>query len=65
MLIKKYRDGIEFHERLEKNKSESVCNIKGGGNYVKAACSSFGITIEQLILNLAPRLSKHMKLLNW
>ena len=68
VLIKEYRDDIGFHERPEKNKSEFVYNTKGGGNYIEAAFDSFGITDEQLILNLAPRLSKHIKevpLLNW
>ena len=68
VLIKEYRDDIGFHERPEKNKSEFVYDTKSGGNYIEAAFDSFGITDEQLILNLAPRLSKHIKevpLLNW
>ena len=43
-------------------------NTKGGGNYIEAAFNSFGIRDEQLILNLALGLSKHIKevpLLNW
>ena len=54
VLIKEYGDGIEFHERPEKNKSEFVYDTKGGSNYIEAAFDSFGITDEQLILNLAP-----------
>lgn len=68
VLIKEYRDDIGFYERPEKNKSEFVCNTKDGGSYIEAAFDSFGITDEQLILNLAPQLSKCMKevpLINW
>ena len=52
-LIKEYGDDIGFHERSEKNKSEFVYDTKYGANYVEAALNSFGITEEQLILNLA------------
>ena len=61
VLIKEYRDDIGFHERPEKKKSEFMYDTKGGGNYVEAALNSFGITDEQLTLNLAPRLFKHIK----
>ena len=57
-----------FHERPEKNKSEFGYDTKGGGKYVEAAFNSFSITDKQLILNLAPQLSKHIKEvppLNW
>ena len=36
-------------------------DTKDAGNYVEAASNFFGITDEQLIFNLAPRLSKHIK----
>lgn len=61
MLIKEYGNGIGFHERREKNKSELVYDTKGGGDYVEAAINSLSITDEQLILNLAPRLCNHIK----
>ena len=61
VLIKEYDDGIGFHERNEKNKSELVYNTKGGGNYIEAALNSFGITAEQLIHNLAPVFVKRLK----
>ena len=34
---------------------------KGGGNCFEAPIISFGITDEQLIFNLAPRLSKYQR----
>ena len=58
---------LDFDKDLRK-KNEFVCNTKGGGNYVKAASNSFGITDEQSILNLARQLSKHITEvppLNW
>ena len=36
--------------KTREKKSEFVYDIKGGGNYVEAAFSPFGITDEQLIL---------------
>ena len=61
VLIKEYGDDIGFHETPEKNKSEFVNNTKGGSNYIKAVSDSFGITDDQSILNLAPQLSKHIR----
>ena len=66
VLINEYGDDIGFQERPEKNKSEFVYDTKGGGNYIEAAFNPFGITDEQLILNLVP--FKHIKEvppLNW
>ena len=68
VLIKECGDHIGFHERPEKNKSEFVYDREGRGNYVEAAFNSFGNTDDQLVLNLALRLSKHIKELpplNW
>ena len=51
-----------------KNKSKFEYGTKGGGDYVEVAFNSFGITDEQLIVNLAHRLSTHSKAgtpLNW
>ena len=61
LLIKEYGDSIGFHERPERNKSEFIYDTNGRGNYVEAAFNSFGITDEQLFLNLAPRLGEHIK----
>jgi hypothetical protein len=61
LLIKEYQDKIGFRSRSDKNKSEWVYGVGGGGNYIEAAMSSFGISDEQLLQNLAPRLSKNIK----
>ena len=61
VLIKGYRDDVGLHQRAERNKNEFMYCTIGGGNYVEASFNSFGITDAQLILNLAPRLSKHIK----
>ena len=68
VLFKEYGDDVGFLERPEKSKREFVYGIKDGVNYMEAAFDSFGITDEQLILKLPPRLSKHINevpLLNW
>ena len=59
---------MDFMKDQMKNESEFVYDTKDGGNYVEAGCNSFDITDEQLILNVAPRLSKRIKNafpLNW
>ncbi|MES9879868.1 MAG: hypothetical protein ABW185_03205, partial [Sedimenticola sp.] len=61
MLINEYQETIGFKERTEKNKSEWVYDVGGGGDYIEAAISSLGISDEQLLQNLAPRLSKKIK----
>ena len=47
--------------RTEMNKSEWVYDICGGGDYIAAALSSLGISDEQLLSNLAHRLSEKIK----
>ena len=61
LLINEYQDTIGFKERCELNKSEWVYDVGGGGDYIDAAISSLGISDEQLLQNLAPRLSKKIK----
>ena len=61
LLINEYKETIGFKERSVVNKSEWVYDVGGGGNYIEAAISSLGISDEQLIQNLAPRLSKKIK----
>ena len=61
LLIKEYGDTIGFKERNELNKSDLVYDVAGGGDYIEAAISSLGITDEQLLRNLAPRLTKEIK----
>ena len=43
------------------NKSQWVYDLGGGGDYIEAAISSLGISDEQLLQNLAQRLSKKVK----
>ena len=61
LLITEYKDKIGFKDRRVMNKSEWVYDVGGGGNYIDAAISSLGITDEQLIINLAPRLHNKIK----
>ena len=61
LLIEEYGDLIGFKERNEMNKSDWVYDVAGGGDYIQSAISSLGITDEQLLQNLAPRLSKNIK----
>ncbi|KAJ4947760.1 hypothetical protein JOQ06_009793 [Pogonophryne albipinna] len=43
------------------NMSQWVYDVGGGGDYIEAAISSLGISDEQLLQNLAQRLSKKIK----
>jgi len=43
------------------NKSAWVYDVRGGGDYVDAAMSSLGISDEQLLQNVAQRVSKRVK----
>ena len=61
LLINEYKDAIGFKDRNEMNKSAWVYDIRGGGDYIEAAMSSLGINDEQLLLNVAPRLSQKIK----
>ena len=61
LVIKEYQDKIGFKDKSELNKSEWVYDVEGGGDYIEAAVSSLGISDEQLLQNLAPRLSKKIK----
>lgn len=61
LLINEYPEKIGFKDRSVLNKSEWVCDVGGGGDYIEAAVSSLGISDEQLLQNLAPRLSKMIK----
>ena len=61
LLICEYQDTVGFKDRTEMNKSEWVYDVRGGGDYIAAALSSLGISDEQLLRNLAPRLSEKIK----
>lgn len=61
LLINEYHEKIGFKNRIEMNKSEWVYDVQGGGDYIDAAMSSLGLSDEQLLRNIAPRLSKKIK----
>ncbi|KAK5931544.1 hypothetical protein CesoFtcFv8_000168 [Champsocephalus esox] len=51
----------EYQERNQMNMSQWVYDVGGGGDYIEAAILSLGISDEQLLQNLAQRLSKKIK----
>ena len=53
LLINEYQETTGFKERSEKNKSDWVYDVRGGGDYIEAAISSLDISDEQLLQNLA------------
>ena len=60
MLIREYGDIIGFRERAEKNKSELVYDVGGGGDYINMAVTSLGISDEQLVQNVSSRLGTNI-----
>ncbi len=48
ILRREFKERIGFHFRPERNHSELVYDVSGGGSYVEAALSSVGISTEQL-----------------
>ena len=61
ILRREFKERIGFHSRPERNHSELVYDVSGGGSYVEAALSSIGISTEQLIHNVAERLREDIK----
>ena len=61
LLIKEYQDRIGFKERNERNKSDWVYDVCGGGDYIELVMCSLNISDEQLLQNTARRLSKKVK----
>ena len=61
ILVKEFGEAIGFKSRAERNRSELVFDTNGSGDYVESAMSSLGITDEQLLRNLAPRLSQKIR----
>ncbi|KAJ4921707.1 hypothetical protein JOQ06_002007 [Pogonophryne albipinna] len=57
LLINEYQETIGFKERNQMNMSQWVYDVGGGGDYIEAAISSLSISDEQLLQNLAQRLS--------
>ena len=60
LLIKEYGERIGFKEAHQKNQSEWVCDVAGGGSYVDATLYATGISDEQLMQNFCNRL--HLKI---
>ena len=60
-LRREFKEQIGFYSRLERNHSELVYDLSGGGSYVAAALYSNGISTEQIIHNIAARLREDIK----
>ena len=58
MLQNEFKDKIGFHARFHKNQSTIVYDAPAGGSYIEAAIYSWGISDEQLLHNVARRLSE-------
>ena len=68
ILIKEFGDHIAFYERQQRNLSDIVYDNKAAGSYVEAALLSLGISEDQLLKNVASRLSKEIqnsKIIPW
>jgi len=61
LLIQEYQDRIGFKERPEKNRSDWVFDVCGGGDYIDSVIRSLHISDDQLVQNTARRLSKKVK----
>lgn len=64
ILMKEFEEDIGFHQRSQKNASELVFDKTAAGTYVEAALSSFGISDDQLVKNVAVRLREQVKATN-
>jgi len=60
ILISEFGDDIGFHERIQKNISELVYDKTAASTYIGAAISSFGISNDQLVMNVALRLKEQV-----
>ena len=60
MLIREYGDLIGFRERNNKNKSELVYDVRGGGDYINIAITSLGISDQQLLQNVSSRIAENI-----
>ena len=61
ILRREFKERIGFYSRPERNHSDFVYDVSGGGSYVEAALSSIGNSAEQLIYNVAERLREDIK----
>ena len=58
LLINEYHEAIGYRSRSEINKREWAFDVRGSGDYIVAAMSSLCISNEQLLQNMASRLSE-------
>ena len=56
ILTREFDSRIGFHSRQQRNHSDLVYDMSGGGSYIEAALSSIDISSEQLVQNVARRL---------
>ena len=68
ILTREFDSRIGFHSRQQRNHSDLVYDMSGGGSYIEAALSSIDISSEQLVQNVARRLRDDItsiKLVPW
>ena len=61
LLIKEFGAGIGFHTRQQKNMSEMVYDTSAGGTYIEGTIFPWGVSDEQLVMNVAGHLQDHIK----
>lgn len=67
-MTHEFSDRIGFHFPYQRNQSDLVYDMSGGGSYVEAALSSIDVSSEQLVRNVAKRLRDDIisvKLVPW
>ena len=60
ILVKKFGEGIGFHERPPKNVSEVVFDAAAGGTYMEAELCSIGINNQEFMKNVAEEKHNHV-----
>ena len=61
LLVNEWQVATGFKESIEKNKSQLLYDVAGGGDYIESAIFSLGISDDQLLENGSPRLSKKIR----
>lgn len=61
LLIKEFGEDIGFHVRYHRNKGTIVYDASAGGSYIEAAINSWGVSDNQLLLNVAKRMKMYSK----
>ena len=59
--MKEFGDSIGFHIRQQRNMSELVYDVAVGGTYIKAAIFSWGISDENLVVNVVGHLREQIQ----